>query len=118
MEHQHPATTSIGSYLEAGPMRRERVWTNGPGAPSRRRGGADEPMLLGFGTRWVEGKLLVVAVVVVEDHLEQPVRHLGWVGGFPVGITVWRPVAVPDGLQETVGRAHSVALIGSCPIDV
>ena len=64
-------------------------------------------MLLGFGPGWVEVEVLVVALVVVEDHLEHPLVCVR------IRLDQARdPVAVFDALQVAVGRAHAVALVG------
>src|ERR671916_2669473 len=77
-------------------------------------------MLLRFGQGRIGVEFLVVALVVVEDRLEQPalVGQLGRVGRAPARVAIRRPVTVPDALQVAVGRARAVALVGLREIDV
>ena len=72
MEHQDAAAAAIGAHLEAGAVGGEGVGANGPGLVPADDEARTNSMLLGFGPGWVEIDLLVVALVVVEDHLEHP----------------------------------------------
>ena len=71
-------------------------------------------MLLGLRPGRVEIDVLVVALVVVEDHFEHP----GRLGQVRPGSRSRDAIPVLDALQIAVGRAHAVALVGLAAIYV
>ena len=105
VEHEHAPAQAARPDLEAGPIDRERILTERPRPSLGRVGdGTDEVAAL-----LVRRQLLVVALAVVEDHLEEPVERV------QVRLDETRDrVSVPHPLQVAVrgpARVGAIALV-------